>query len=217
MEPDTDARPPARGRRRRRHRAWPSPMRRPRTRRRAATSPAASSTSPARTLSHAWRRQAGIARRAAGEMALWGADPVRIKDVGEEAVRLAARPWPARSAAAARCQGGSPLWVNRSRRRHLETLQLSLDDVRAAGKLLGGTVNDVFVAGAVERRAALPRPARLPGRGAEPVLRGQHPHRRRRRRQRLHARPRAGPGNADARRGALRARPRPHGPSAARA
>jgi len=39
-----------------------------------------------RTIGHAWRRQAGIARRAAGEMALWSADPVRIKDMGEEAV-----------------------------------------------------------------------------------------------------------------------------------
>jgi hypothetical protein len=46
-------------------------------------------------------------------------------------------------------RGGSPLWTVRSRRRHLESFQLPLDGVRSAGKLLGGTVNDVFVTGAV--------------------------------------------------------------------
>jgi len=102
-----------------------------------------------RTIGHAWRRQAGIARRAAGEMALWSADPVRIKDVGEEAVE-SLRSLANQVGGGGEVQGGSPLWVNRSRRRHLETLQLSLDDVRAAGKVLGGTVNDVFVAGAVD-------------------------------------------------------------------
>jgi diacylglycerol O-acyltransferase / wax synthase len=101
-----------------------------------------------RTLSHAWRRQAGIARRTAGEVALWSADPVRIKDVGEEAVE-SLRSLASQVGGGGEVPGGSPLWVKRSRRRHLESLQLSLDDVRAAGKLLGGTVNDVFVVGAV--------------------------------------------------------------------
>jgi hypothetical protein len=50
--------------------------------------------------------------------------------------------------------GGSPLWKERSRRRHLEALQVSLDDAKAAGKALGGTINDVFVTGAVNGAVA---------------------------------------------------------------
>lgn len=42
----------------------------------------------------------------------------------------------------------SPLWVERSLRRHLEVLRVPLEDVKAAAKRLGGTVNDLFVAGA---------------------------------------------------------------------
>ncbi|HUE60262.1 MAG TPA: WS/DGAT domain-containing protein, partial [Acidimicrobiales bacterium] len=42
----------------------------------------------------------------------------------------------------------APLWVNRSRRRHLETLRLPLEDAKAAAKTLGGSVNDLFVTGA---------------------------------------------------------------------
>jgi hypothetical protein len=45
--------------------------------------------------------------------------------------------------------GGSPLWGQRSRHRHLEVLGLSLEDAKAAAKNLGGTVNDLFVTGAV--------------------------------------------------------------------
>jgi WS/DGAT/MGAT family acyltransferase len=101
-----------------------------------------------RTLGHAWRRQAGIARRAAGEMALWSADPIRIKDIGEDAYS-SLRAFTEELGTGAEVRGGSPLWTNRSRRRHLEALRVPLEDVRAAGKLLGGTVNDVFVAGAV--------------------------------------------------------------------
>ena len=42
----------------------------------------------------------------------------------------------------------APLWTNRSRRRHLEVLHVSLDDAKAAAKAMGGSVNDFFVAGA---------------------------------------------------------------------
>ena len=45
--------------------------------------------------------------------------------------------------------GGSPLWRQRSRHRHLEMLGIPLDDAKAAAKRLGGTVNDLFVTGAV--------------------------------------------------------------------
>ena len=45
--------------------------------------------------------------------------------------------------------GGSPLWKQRSRRRHLEMLRVPLEPARAASKALGGSVNDFFVTGAV--------------------------------------------------------------------
>lgn len=42
----------------------------------------------------------------------------------------------------------SPLWTERSLRRHLEVLQVPLADVKVAASGLGGTVNDLFVAAA---------------------------------------------------------------------
>ncbi len=42
---------------------------------------------------------------------------------------------------------GAPLFRTRSRHRHLEVFDVVLDDLRNAGKRLGGSVNDVFVAG----------------------------------------------------------------------
>ncbi len=44
----------------------------------------------------------------------------------------------------------SPVWTGRSLRTRLDIFELSLDQVRAAGKRLGGTINDVFVTGAAE-------------------------------------------------------------------
>jgi WS/DGAT/MGAT family acyltransferase len=45
--------------------------------------------------------------------------------------------------------GGSSLWTARSSRRHLESLRVPLDDIKRAGTRLDGSVNDVFVTGAV--------------------------------------------------------------------
>lgn len=42
----------------------------------------------------------------------------------------------------------SPLWTERSTRRHIETLQVPFAPVRAASKALGGTVNDAFMTAA---------------------------------------------------------------------
>ena len=39
----------------------------------------------------------------------------------------------------------SPLWIDRTLRRHLEVLQVPLDDVKRSAKALGGSVNDLFV------------------------------------------------------------------------
>jgi len=45
---------------------------------------------------------------------------------------------------------GSDLWRNRSRRRHVEAFSLPFDPVHAAARALGGTINDFFLAGAIE-------------------------------------------------------------------
>ena len=45
--------------------------------------------------------------------------------------------------------GGSSLWTARSSRRHLESLRVPLDDIKRSGTRLDGSVNDVFVTGAV--------------------------------------------------------------------
>ena len=45
---------------------------------------------------------------------------------------------------------GSDLWRNRSRRRHVEAFSLPFDPVHAAAHALGGTINDFFLAGAIE-------------------------------------------------------------------
>lgn len=56
----------------------------------------------------------------------------------------------------------SPLWKDRSLERHLETTTLSLDDVRAAAKSLGGSVNDLFITGAAAAAGRLHRAAGAP-------------------------------------------------------
>jgi WS/DGAT/MGAT family acyltransferase len=106
-----------------------------------------------RSIGHLWRRQAGISRRATAEAVLWMADPERIRDRGEELVS-SVRSTYRQVTGGGDVPGGSPLWKERSRRRHLEALQVSLDDAKAAGKALGGTINDVFVTGAVNGAVA---------------------------------------------------------------
>jgi len=85
----------------------------------------------------------------AGEVALWPADPRRINDtvgVAVDTVKAAARqlsPSSERSPA-------SRLWSDRSRHRHLEWVRVDVDELKAAGKALGGSINDAFLAGLVE-------------------------------------------------------------------
>ncbi len=104
--------------------------------------------SVAKTVGHSWRRQAGIGRRALGELATWGADPLAARDVAEDAIGTLRSAYD-QLGGAGEVEGGSPLWTQRSRRRHLEALQVPLEGAKAAGKALGGSVNDVFVTGAV--------------------------------------------------------------------
>lgn len=104
------------------------------------------------SASHAARRQAGIARRALGELAMWGADPQRVRDAAGGivgAVRQLGGQVSLPSRGGAEQPGGSPLWRRRSRHRHLEVLSFPLEDAIAAAKALGGSLNDWFVTGAV--------------------------------------------------------------------
>src|SRR5262249_32638641 len=93
-----------------------------------------------RSLGHVWRRQMGVARRAAGEVAMWGADPLRARDAAAGVARTVGQ---VRTQVGGQSEtpGGSPLWKQRSRHRRLETLRLPLEPARAASKALGGTVN----------------------------------------------------------------------------
>ena len=96
-------------------------------------------------VSHDIRRQLGIARRTAVGTARLATRPARVPELAGQAVetarsllRQAAVTEPARS----------PLWTGRrSVRRRFELLTVSLDEVKRAAKGLGGTVNDLFVAG----------------------------------------------------------------------
>jgi diacylglycerol O-acyltransferase / wax synthase len=95
-----------------------------------------------------WQRQLGRARRAAGEVVLWGADPQRPLDL---VTRTLATIGQVRSQvdATGGVAGGSPLWRGRSRHRHFDVIRVPFDALRTSAKALGGTVNDAFVTGAV--------------------------------------------------------------------
>ena len=116
------------------------------------------------TVTHTMRRQAGIARRALGEVAMLGADPLRARDTAQGVVRSVrqvtsqfgsgsapGRPDEAEAEAEPEREGskGSPLWKSRSRHRRLELLTFVLEDVLTAARGLGGTLNDWFVTGVV--------------------------------------------------------------------
>ncbi len=81
---------------------------------------------------------------------MWGADPRRPLDLAQGVVQQVQR---LRSQATGRdpgaVRGGSPLWTQRSRHRHFETLRVPLDAAQATAKVLDGTVNTFFVTGAV--------------------------------------------------------------------
>ncbi|MGI9615413.1 MAG: wax ester/triacylglycerol synthase domain-containing protein, partial [Acidimicrobiales bacterium] len=108
----------------------------------------------AQSIGHLWRRQAGIAQRTIGELAIWSADPSRAQDALEDLVDNAGAALKQLNPSEDGMPGGSPLWTNRSRRRHFESLRLPLDSVKAAGKAMDASVNDVFVAGAVDGAVA---------------------------------------------------------------
>ena len=86
-------------------------------------------------------------RKLAGEALLAFADPLRIAEA------VAGVGGMVRAAAGQLSPGEetehSPLWLARSRRRHLAVMALHLAPAKAAAAALGGTVNDFFVTAAV--------------------------------------------------------------------
>lgn len=99
------------------------------------------------SVSHLVRRQAGIARRVAGEVAMWPADPKRISDQVERATATVQGVSSLVSSGGDADQVvGAPLWRNRSRHRHLEYVSVPLDDLKASAKAAGGSINEAFLA-----------------------------------------------------------------------
>ena len=98
-----------------------------------------------RSLGHVARRQVGRARRALGEVSTWTGDPLLPR------LRRGTTQPAAGSARATRWRRnvapGSPLWTDRSRQRHLETISLSVSAMKSAGKALDASINDLFVTG----------------------------------------------------------------------
>ncbi|MEM9465136.1 MAG: wax ester/triacylglycerol synthase domain-containing protein [Actinomycetota bacterium] len=99
-----------------------------------------------RSLGHIARRQIGRARRAAGEVATWTGDPLLARDFAEEQLDQI-RAVLDQLDGDEESRPGSPLWTERSRRRHLETITLSVAELKAAGKALDASINDLFVTG----------------------------------------------------------------------
>lgn len=105
------------------------------------------------SMSHLVRRQLGAARRAAGEVAIWPADPKRAKDTFNGLRNTVGSAVGALTGSGNEVSGGSPLWKERSRHRHLEHLSVPLDELKAASKRLDVTLNDLFLAGLSEAAA----------------------------------------------------------------
>jgi WS/DGAT/MGAT family acyltransferase len=106
------------------------------------------------TAAHNLRRGLGLGRRAAGEAMELLRHPARIPAVGAEA---AASMQSLARQVAVTDHAHSPLWTERSLRRHFEVLRIPLDDTKRAAKALGGSVNDLFVAGAAGAAGAYHR------------------------------------------------------------
>ncbi len=102
------------------------------------------------SLAHLVRRQLGVARRVAGEVAIWPADPQRAREAVEGFAATVTSTAGAVTGSGNEVAGGSPLWKTRSRHRHLEHVSVPLDALKAAAKRLDATVNDAFLAGLTE-------------------------------------------------------------------
>jgi diacylglycerol O-acyltransferase len=100
-------------------------------------------------VGHNVRRVGGLARRVAGSVVQ---NPVGTAHTLGRTVKELDR-----SLRPSHEQGrtvGSPLWRPRTLKRWFGAIHVPLADVKQAGRVLGGTVNDVFVAGALAGAAA---------------------------------------------------------------
>jgi WS/DGAT/MGAT family acyltransferase len=113
----------------------------------------------ASTLAHDVRRQVGIGRRVVGDAAGLVRHPSRLASTASTAVETT------RSLARQGLvtdKARSPLWRERSLRRSFALLRVPLDEVKQAAAALGGTVNDLFVAGAAGGAGAYHRARDMP-------------------------------------------------------
>jgi WS/DGAT/MGAT family acyltransferase len=111
------------------------------------------------TLTHNLRRGLGVARRAAEGAVGVLQHPSRAVALGTDGVELAQS---AMRQLLVTDHAHSPLWTERSLRRHIEVLQVPFDDAKAAAKALGGSLNDLFVAAAAGGAGTVHRAAGLP-------------------------------------------------------
>ena len=103
------------------------------------------------SMSYVTRRQLGTVRRVADEMASWPTDPGHaVSTVGDVVTAARSTIGAVVGSTDDGVPGGSPLWANRSRHRHLEAVRTSLDDLKQASKRIGVSINDTFLAGMVE-------------------------------------------------------------------
>ena len=102
-----------------------------------------------RGMGNVARQQLRVARRVASGALLLSSDPFGAKESGEAALDTLRSMYGQLTGSGGELAGGSALWKQRSRKRHLESIRLPLADVKTAGTTLGGSINDVFVTGAV--------------------------------------------------------------------
>jgi len=80
-------------------------------------------------------------------VAIWPADPERARQALDGILGTVTSTAGALTGSGNEVSGGSPLWKQRSRHRHLEHVSMPLDQLKAASKRMGATVNDSFLAG----------------------------------------------------------------------
>lgn len=97
------------------------------------------------TVTHNLRRQAGMARRGLGTVAGVATSPSRLMSLPLEAVEMTRS---MTRQVAVRDERHSPLWTQRSLRRHFDGLSVPLAEAKQAAASVGASVNDLFVAGA---------------------------------------------------------------------
>ncbi len=106
------------------------------------------------TLGHGWRRTLGAAQRAMANTGELVTHPDKLLHLGPDVVETA------RSTlrqVTVTDRAHSPLWTERSLRRHVEAIDIPFDDAYRAAKALGGSLNDFFVTGAARGAGAYHR------------------------------------------------------------